>query len=120
MPLWTATIANASTGAAAPAGGGTAALLNIGMLVLMFVAMYFLILRPQQQKFKKHQQMIAGLKRGDTVVTYGGLIGKIRSLDDTEVRVELSPNVEVRVVRGMISEVRNRSEPTPANDVKAS
>jgi preprotein translocase subunit YajC len=91
---------------------------NILPLVLILVVFYFLLIRPQQQRLKTHQQMIANLQKGDTVVTSGGLIGKVRSLDDMEVRVELAPNVEVRVVRGTIADVRNKGAPAPANDSK--
>jgi preprotein translocase subunit YajC len=64
--------------------------------------------------------LLANLKRGDVVVTSGGLIGKIKSLADDEVRVELAPNVDVRVVRGTIAEVRSKTDPAPANDSKPS
>ncbi|MEJ0061219.1 MAG: preprotein translocase subunit YajC [Terricaulis sp.] len=89
--------------------------LMIGMIVLVF---YFLMIRPQQQRMKAHQAMIGAVKRGDVIVTSGGLIGKVKSVADDEVRVELSPNVEVRVVRSAISDVRTKSEPAPANDTK--
>ncbi|MBU6406229.1 MAG: preprotein translocase subunit YajC [Alphaproteobacteria bacterium] len=95
---------------------------NIAFLIMMgvlFVIWYFLLIRPQLRRQKAMQEMLAGLKRGDTVVTSGGLIGKIRSVTDDEVRLELAQNVEVRVVRGMIADVRNKTEPTPANDSKA-
>lgn len=87
-------------------------------LILIMVVFYFLLIRPQQRRMKAHQQMIAGLKKGDTVVTSGGLIGKVKSVQDDEARVELAPNVEVRVVRSTISDVRNKREPAPANDSK--
>lgn len=104
-----------------PAAGGdptTALILNLLPLVLILVVFYFLLIRPQQKRLKAHQEMIKNLQRGDTVVTSGGLIGKIKAVADDEVRVELSPNVEVRVVRGTIAEVRNKGTPAPANDSK--
>jgi preprotein translocase subunit YajC len=67
---------------------------------------------------KANQQMITNLKMGDTVVPSGGLIGKVKSGQDDEVRVELAPNVDVRVVRSTISDVRGKTEPAPANDTK--
>jgi preprotein translocase subunit YajC len=84
------------------------------------VVFYFLLIRPQQQARKRHMEMIANLKRGDVVVTSGGLIGKVKSVADDEVRVELGPNVEVRAVRATIAELRSKTEPAPANDSKAS
>jgi preprotein translocase subunit YajC len=91
------------------------------LLPLLFIVLifYFLLIRPQQRRMKAHQEMIANLKRGDVVVTSGGMIGKIKSVADDEVRVELAPNMEVRVVRGTISEVRSKTEPAPANDSAA-
>lgn len=86
-------------------------------LVAMFAIMYFLIIRPQQQRMKSHKEMIANVRRGDTVVTSGGLIGKVsRVVDDNEVQVELADNVRVRVVKGMLAEVRSKGE--PAKDEK--
>ncbi|HWA00361.1 MAG TPA: preprotein translocase subunit YajC [Caulobacterales bacterium] len=107
---------------AAGAAGGPdstmAFLIQVAPLVLIFIVFYFLMIRPQQRRMKAHQEMIAALKRGDVIVTSGGLIGKVKSVHDDEVRVELAPNVEVRVVRGSISEVRSKSDPAPANDTK--
>ncbi|HVY86686.1 MAG TPA: preprotein translocase subunit YajC [Caulobacterales bacterium] len=93
-------------------------LVQVAPLVLIFIVFYFLMVRPQQRRMKAHQEMITALKRGDVIVTSGGLIGKVKSVQDDEVRVELAPNVEVRVVRSTISEVRSKSDPTPANDSK--
>ena len=105
--------------AGAPAGADSAGLfMQFAPLLFMVVVGYFLLIRPQQRRAKLHQDMIANLKRGDVVVTAGGLIGKVKSVQDDEVRVELSPNNEVRVVRGTISEVRTKSDPAPANDSK--
>ena len=81
-------------------------------LILIFVIMYFLLIRPQQKKVKEHQAMIAALRRGDEIVTQGGLIGKITKVkDQTEVEVELSDGVKVRVVRSTIAQVRSKTEP---------
>jgi preprotein translocase subunit YajC len=99
----------AQTGAAP---GGTDMLFQFLPFVLIFAIMYFLILRPQRQKQQRHREMVANLRRGDTVVTGGGLIGKVsKVVDETEVQVELANDVTVRVVRGMISEVRAKGEP---------
>ncbi len=84
-------------------------------LLLILVIMYFFLIRPQQKKVKEHQAMVAALRRGDEVVTQGGLIGKISKVkDDTEVEVELAKDVKVRVLRPTIAQVRSKTE--PAND----
>ena len=78
--------------------------------VLIFGVFYFLILRPQQQKMKKHQSLLANLKRGDHVVTNGGLIGTIsRIVSDSEVQLEIAENTRVRLVRSTITEVLGKS-----------
>ena len=80
--------------------------------ILILPIMYFLIIRPQQQRMKAHQTMVSAVKRGDTIVTAGGLIGKIsKATDDSEVEVEIAPNVRVRVARSGITEVRAKGEP---------
>ncbi|MEX0852578.1 MAG: preprotein translocase subunit YajC, partial [Bauldia sp.] len=80
-------------------------------IILIFVIMYFLILRPQQQKARRHREMVANLRRGDTVVTNGGLIGKVAKVDENELQVELAEGIRVRIVRGMVAEVRAKGEP---------
>ena len=86
-------------------------------LILIFVIMYFLLIRPQQEKVKEHQAMIGALRRGDEIVTAGGLIGKITKVkDDAEVEVELTTGMKVRVVRATIAQVRSKTEPAAAND----
>jgi preprotein translocase subunit YajC len=90
-------------------------------LIAILVIFYFLLIRPQQKRLKQHREMIGALKRGDTVVTSGGLIGKVTKVTDDEASVELAPNVVVRVVRSTISDVRGKGEPAApaANDAKA-
>ncbi|SDO70747.1 preprotein translocase subunit YajC [Lutimaribacter pacificus] len=84
-------------------------------LILIFVIMYFLLIRPQQKKMKDHQQMVAALRRGDQVVTQGGLIGKVSKVkDDNEIEVELAEGVRVRVVKSTVAQVLTRTEPTEA------
>ena len=94
-------------------------LVQFAPIILMFVLGYFLLLRPQQQRAKAHQEQIKGVKRGDTVVLSSGVIGKIARVEDTEVQVDIAPGVSVKVVRSMISDVRARGEPAPANDAKS-
>jgi preprotein translocase subunit YajC len=78
-------------------------------LVLLFGIFYFLLIRPQQQRVKAHQQLVESVKRGDTVVTAGGLIGKVAKVkDDGEIMVEIADNVQVRVLKSTLSEVRSR------------
>ena len=74
--------------------------------------MYFLILRPQQRRAKEQRAMVQSARRGDVVVTSGGLIGKVtKSVDDTEVELEIAPNVRVRLARSGIADVRSKGEP---------
>ena len=81
-------------------------------LILIFAIMYFLLIRPQQKKMKDHQAMVAALRRGDQVVTQGGLIGKVSKVkDDNEVEVELAEGVKVRVVKSTIASVLSKTEP---------
>ncbi len=81
-------------------------------LILIFAIMYFLLIRPQQKKLKEHKAMVDALRRGDQVVTQGGLIGKVHKVkDDNEVEVELSEGVKVRVVRSTIAQVLSKTEP---------
>jgi preprotein translocase subunit YajC len=81
-------------------------------LILIFAIMYFLLIRPQQKKVKEHQAMVAALRRGDEIVTQGGIIGKISKVkDDAEVEVELAQGMKVRVVRATIAQVRSKTEP---------
>ncbi|MDF1718735.1 MAG: preprotein translocase subunit YajC [Antarcticimicrobium sp.] len=81
-------------------------------LILIFAIMYFLLIRPQQKKVKDHQAMVSAVRRGDQVVTQGGLIGKVTKVkDDNEVEVELAEGVKVRVVKSTIAQVTSKTEP---------
>ena len=92
--------------AAAQPGGGDV-FLQLLPFILIFVIIYFLILRPQQKRVKAHKEMIDNLKKGDTVITQGGLVGKIYTiLNENEIQIEISDNVKVKVIRGMISDTR--------------
>ncbi len=114
-----ATPAYAQTAGAAAGGGLEAMLLNILPLVGLVVMFYFLMIRPQQQRMKKHAETINSLKRNDTVVLNSGVIGKVVRVEDKEVGLEIATGVTIKVVKAMISEVRVRGEPAPANDSKA-
>jgi preprotein translocase subunit YajC len=88
---------------------------TFGMLVpfvLIIVMMYFLILRPQQTRVKEHQELVKNLRRGDSVVTSGGLMGRVtKVIDDEQIEVEIADGVRVRQVRSMITGVRAKGEP---------
>ncbi len=85
-------------------------------LVLIFGVFYFLLIRPQQQRQKEQKAMLAAIKRGDRVVTGGGIVGVVQKVKDNDIEVEIAPNVKVTVMRDTISGVVN---PTAANDAKA-
>ena len=106
--------AYASAGASS-AGGGGAFFLQMLPLVLIFVIFYFLLIRPQQRRMKQHQAMVGAVKKNDVAVTAGGVIGKVTRVEETEVELEIAPNVRVRVVKGTLSEVRPHGA-KPAND----
>lgn len=97
---------------AAGSGGPADILVSILPFIAIFAIMYFLVIRPQQQKVKKHQEMISNVRRGDTVVTAGGLVGKVtKVIDDNEIEVELAADVRVRAMKAMLSDVRAKGEP---------
>ncbi len=104
--------------AQAAGGAGGFDLMAILPLVLIFVVFYYLLIRPQQKRAKDHKAMIAAVRRGDTVVTGGGVIGRVTQVfDEIEVQVELADGVRVRVARSTLSEVRTRGEPAkPAKE----
>ena len=95
--------------------GGTDLMTNLGGVlpfILIFVIMYFLILRPQQKKVKEHAELVKNIRRGDTVITSGGLVGKVtKVVDDDQIEFEISDGVRVRQMRQMISGVRTKGEP---------
>jgi preprotein translocase subunit YajC len=93
-------------------GGGDNMLVSLLPFILIFVIMYFLILRPQQKRQKQHADMVKNVRRGDTVITSGGLVGKVtKVIDDEQVEVELAEDVKVRQMRSMLADVRAKGEP---------
>ena len=95
-----------------PFGGGGDLMTQLLPFVLIFVIMYFLILRPQQKRVKAHQEMVKNVRRGDSVVTSGGLVGKVtKVIDDDQIEVEVADGVRVRQVRSMVSSVQAKGEP---------
>ncbi len=110
-----------ATGVDAGAAGGTGALImNLLPMVGIIAIFYFLLIRPQQQRAKKHKEMLGALKKGDEVITSGGIIGKVAKLSDAEVTIDTGEGGKLRIVRGMIMDVKVKGEPAPANDTKES
>src|SRR5690349_3340321 len=88
--------------------------------MLIIGIMYFLMIRPQQKRLKEHQAMVANIRRGDTVVTSGGIIGKVTKVDDQELlQVEIAEGVKIKIVRSTVSEVRGKGESAPPAKAKA-
>jgi preprotein translocase subunit YajC len=95
-----------------PLGGDAGMITQLLPFVLIFVIMYFLILRPQQKRVKEHREMVKNVRRGDTVVTSGGLVGKVtKVIDDDQLEVEIADNIRVRQMRHMVTDVRAKGEP---------
>lgn len=97
-------------------GGMMAVIVQILPIVAIFILFYFLLIRPQQKRMKTHQAMVEAVKRGDTVVLSNGMIGKVTRVENDEVMVEIAQGVNTRVVKSMISDVRNRTAVAAAND----
>ena len=99
-------------------GGGNADMItSLLPFVLIFVIMYFLILRPQQKRVKQHAEMVKNVRKGDTVITSGGLVGRVtKVVDDDQVEIEVADGVRVRQMRSMVSEVRAKGEPVKDED----
>jgi preprotein translocase subunit YajC len=94
------------------AGASSDFIVQLVPILLMFVIFYVLLLRPQQQRAKAHKDLVANIRRGDTVVTAGGIVGKVTKVrDDNEIEVEIADNTRVRVIKGTVSEVRAKGEP---------
>ncbi|MBK3731515.1 protein translocase subunit yajC [Azospirillum brasilense] len=105
---------------AAPAAGGADMIVQFLPLILIFVVFYFLLIRPQQKKMKEHKGMLEAIRRGDRVVTGGGIIGTITKVGpDDELQVEIAENVRVRVMRSTVNLVLSKSEPAKSADEKA-
>ncbi len=102
-------------------GGSNDMIMSLLPFIGIFVIMYFLILRPQQKRAKEHQEMVKNVRRGDTVVTSGGLVGKVTKVLDTEdqIEVEIAEGVRVRQMRAMVTDVRAKGEPVKDDAVAA-
>src|SRR6187399_2021828 len=100
-------------------GGSTDMITSLLPFVLIFVIMCFLILRPQQKRVKQHAEMVKNVRKGDTVITSGGLVGKVtKVVDDDQIEVELTEGVRVRQMRSMVTDVRAKGEPVKDDDSK--
>lgn len=106
--------AQAAGGAAA--AGGTAALIGFLPYLAIFAIFYFLIIRPQQNRVKQQRAMVDAVKKGDDVITGGGILGKAVLVTDTEVEVEAGPNVRFSVLKSTLADVKPRGLPAAAND----
>ena len=97
---------------AAGAAGPTEFIMQLVPFAVILLIMYFMIMRPQQKRAKAHQDMITNVRRGDTIVTAGGIVGKVTKVtDEPEIEVEIAPNVRVRILRAMVSDVRTKGQP---------
>ena len=108
----------------AQAAPGAFDMLNSLIIPTMLIIgiMYFLMIRPQQRRLKEHRDMVAGIRRGDIIVTSGGIIGKVVKVEENELQVEIAEGVKIKLVRGTVSEVRNKGDKTetpPASKAKA-
>ncbi len=100
---------------AGAAGGSTDILMSMIPFVLIFIIMWFLIIRPQQRRVKDHRDMITNVRRGDSIVTTGGIIAKVTKVtDDAEIEAEIADGVKVKIVKSMIADVRAKGEPAKA------
>ncbi len=97
-------------------GGGNDLIVSLLPFLLIFVIMYFLIIRPQRQQMKQREAMLRAIRRGDTVVTGGGVIGKVtKVIDDHELEVQIAEGVKVRAQRNLVADVRAKAEPVASN-----
>ena len=105
----------------AQAGGSGMEALNSLLIptILIIGIMYFLMIRPQQKRMKEHREMIAAIRRGDTVVTSGGIIGKVTKVEENELQVEIADGVRIKILRSTVSDVRGKVEGGGAAQAKA-
>lgn len=107
--------AHAQAAGDATTAGGLGGFLGLAPLFLVFIVFYFLMIRPQQRRMKQLQASVAAVKRGDSVITAGGLVGKVTKVEDAFVEVEIAPNTRVRVVKATLAEITPLGG-KPAND----
>ena len=102
-----------------PQGSPQDMIIQFAPIILLVVLFYFMLIRPQQKRAKEHATMLANIKRNDNVVLSSGVLGKVVRVEDKEVGVEIAQGVTVKVMKCMITEVRAKGDPAPANDAKA-
>ncbi|QNQ09941.1 preprotein translocase subunit YajC [Sphingomonas alpina] len=102
--------------AGAAANSGIGSFLSLAPLFLVFIVFYFLMIRPQQRRMKALQASVEAVKKGDSVVTAGGILGKVTKVEDRFVEVEIAPTVKVRVVKATLTDVTGPGTAKPAND----
>jgi preprotein translocase subunit YajC len=99
-------------------GSGSGGFAGLIPLVLMFVIFYFLLIRPQQKKAKQHKDLLANLKRGDSVITSGGIYGRIASINDSVIELEVADKVRIKVARSFVSGLAGTAQETPPTPAK--
>ncbi|MBI3517194.1 MAG: preprotein translocase subunit YajC [Proteobacteria bacterium] len=105
--------------AQAAGGGGGFDLMTFAPLVAIFVVFYFMLIRPQQKKAKQHKELLSQMRRGDRIVTGGGIIGTItKVVNDSEVQVEIAEGVRVRVLRATVTDIVAKTEPRGGDDAE--
>ncbi len=102
-----------------PGAGPQDFLIQFAPILLLLGLFYFMLIRPQQKRAKAHMLMLAAIKRNDTVVLSSGVIGKVVRVEDKELGVEIAQGVSIKVIRSMVTEVRTKGDPAPANDSKS-
>lgn len=105
--------AQTATGASSGSGG---MIMFIGQMLLLFVIFYFLMIRPQQKRAKAHRDKLGAVKRGDQVVTGGGLLGKVTKVEEDQVEIEIATGVKVKALKGTLTDVLTAGTAKPAND----
>jgi preprotein translocase subunit YajC len=111
--------AQAATGAAAGGGSLMTMLVQFAPLIVLFIGLYWFMIRPQQQRAREHLERMKGVKRGETVVLSNGMVGKVTRVEETDAMVEIATGVNVRVIKSMIQDIRARGEPASAGDAKS-
>jgi preprotein translocase subunit YajC len=111
----TSMLVNSAAASGASGAGGAAFIMNVVPLLLIFVVFYFLLIRPQQKRAKEHEAKLNAVQKNDEVITGGGLMGKVIKVADDHVEVELAPNVKVKALKSMLTDVKSRNA-KPAND----
>jgi preprotein translocase subunit YajC len=94
-------------------------LIQFAPILLLLGLFYFMLIRPQQKRAREHAAMLAAIKRNDTVVLSSGVIGKVARVEDKELGIEIAQGVTIKVIRAMVTEVRTKGDPAPANDSKS-